>query len=117
MSVLALYHNLKARDVTLEADGENLKVSAPAGVLTEEDREKLRKFKPVLLRLSRAGERVQETENDGRRFGFDARRSKYPGYTSIYDPIEGEWHDFPTKDCYPSIVDLASKRRSKGGES
>jgi hypothetical protein len=61
VNVLALYHDLKARDVILEADGENLKVSAPAGVLTEEDREGLRKFKPMLLRLSRAAERAQVT--------------------------------------------------------
>ncbi len=113
MSVLALYHDLKARDVILEADGENLKVSAPTGVLTEEDREGLRKFKPVLLRLSRASERAQEPVDDGRR--FDARPSHHPGYTSLYDPVEGEWHDFPTKDCYPSIVELANKKRKKGG--
>ena len=46
---------------------------------------------------------------------FDARPSRYPGYTSLYDPVEDEWHDFPTKDCYPSIVELANKKRRKGG--
>ncbi len=113
MNVLSLYHDLKARDVILEADGENLEVSAPAGVLTEEDREGLRKFKPMLLRLSRAAERAQEPEDDGRR--FDARRSKHPGYTALYDPVDDEWHDFPTRDCYPSVLALANRRREKGG--
>ncbi len=114
MSVLALYHDLKTRDIILEADGENLKVSAPTGVLTKEDREGLRKFKPVLLRfLSRAAERAEELEDDGRR--FDARRSRHSGYTSLYDPIDDEWHDFPTKDCYPSVLALANKYRKKRG--
>ena len=36
MNALSLYHDLKARGVILEAQGEYLKVDAPAGVLTEE---------------------------------------------------------------------------------
>jgi len=42
---------------------------------------------------------------------FDARPSRHPGYTSLYDPVEERWHDFPTADCYPSVVSLAGKRR------
>lgn len=108
MNALSLYHDLKKRGVVLEADGDNLKVSAPAGVVTEEDRAALIEFKPILIRiLSRQA--AQEPEDDGRR--FDARCSKYPGYTSLYDPIHDEWHDFPTKDCFPSIVALADRRK------
>jgi hypothetical protein len=113
VNALLLYHDLKKRGVLLEADGEHLKVDAPAGVVTEEDRATLLKFKPILLGfLSRAAKRTEE-QDDGRR--FEARPSRHPGYTSLYDPIHDEWHDFPTRECYPSIVALADKRRKKGG--
>jgi len=111
VNVLAIYHDLKARGVILEADGESLMVDAPAGVLTDEDKAELKELKPILLRLSRRI--VEDPVDDGRR--FDARPSRYPGYTGIYDPIDDEWHDFPTKDCCPSIVELANKRRRRGG--
>jgi hypothetical protein len=111
VNALALYHDLKARDVRLVADGDNLKVvDAPADALTDGDRAALIEFKPVLLKFL-AGTH-QEPEDDGRR--FDARPSRHPGYTSLYDPVEGRWHDFPTRDCFPSITHLVRKKRSKG---
>ena len=112
MNALKLYHDLKARGVNLEATGDGLRVDAPAGVLTEEDRAALLEAKPVLLRFLTRAQRRQQHADDGRR--FRVRPSRHPGYTSLYDPIEGRWHDFPTRDCYPSIVALASRRR-KGG--
>ena len=114
MNVLALYRDLKGRGVLLEADGESLLVDAPAGTLSGEDRAALVEAKPALLRMLARGAGVKP-EDDGRR--FDARPSRYPGYTSLYDPIEGEWHDFPTKDCHPSTVELANKGRRKEGVS
>jgi hypothetical protein len=110
VNTLTLYHDLKARGVRLQADGELLKVDAPADELTTEDRDALARFKPTLLKFLC---RIEEPRDDGRR--FDARPSRYPGYTSLYDPNTGKWHDFPTRDCYPSIVELANKRRKKGG--
>lgn len=110
MNALKLIHDLEKRDIRLDADGDNLKVDTPAGVLTEEDRAALLEAKPALLRLLYRAQ--QEPEDDGRR--FRARPSRHPGYTSLYDPIGDEWHDFPTKDCYPSVVALAGGRR-KGG--
>lgn len=110
MNALLLYYDLKERDVILEVDGDRLRVDAPAGELTEKDKAALAKFKPVLLKFLSCKE---EPRDNGRRFG--ARPSRYPGYTSLYDPIYDEWHDFPTRDCYPSIVELANKKRSKGG--
>ncbi len=112
MNALKLYHDLKKRDIYLEADGENLKVDAPAGTLTEEDLAALTEFKPVLLKFLAGVQGRREPEDDGQR--FDARPSLHPGYTSLYDPVEGRWHDFPTKDCYPSVVSLAGGNR-KGG--
>jgi hypothetical protein len=109
MNALVLYHDLKKRDVRLVADGDNLKIDAPAGVLTDEDRAALAQLKPVLLRFLAGGGRRQEPEDDGRR--FKASRSKYPDYTSLYDPVAGEWHDFPTKDCFPSLVAEANRKK------
>jgi TubC N-terminal docking domain len=110
VNALSLYHDLKARGVILEAQGERLKVDAPAGVVMEEDKTALLVFKPTLLKfLSRNVVRAPE-DNEPR---FQARRSRHPGYTSLYDPVYGEWHDFPTKDCLPSIV--AETDRGKRG--
>jgi hypothetical protein len=107
----ALYRDMKKRGVHFEADGGRLLVDAPAAVLSGQDRQALAEAKPVLLRML-APNTGEEPEDDGRR--FDARPSTHPGCTSLYDPIEGEWHDFPTKDRYPSIVELANKKRNKG---
>ncbi len=112
MNALKLYHDLKKRDVYLEAAGEDLKVDAPTGALTEEDRVALKQAKPALLRFLSGAQGRQEPEDDGRR--FDAGPSRHLGYTSLYDPVEGRWHDFPTRDCYPSIVALASRRGKEG---
>jgi hypothetical protein len=109
VNALTLYHDLKARGVLLEAGGERLLVDAPAGELTDEDRAALTEFKPLLLKfLSRI-----EPQDGGRR--FRVRPSRYPGYTSLYDPVHNEWHDFPTRDCFPSIVAEAGTRR-KGAQ-
>ncbi len=109
MNALKLHHDLKARGVNLEATDDGLRVDAPTGVLTEGDRAALLECKPVLLRFLTGVQSRQEPEDDGRR--FDARPSRHPGYTSLYDPVEERWHDFPTADCYPSVVSLAGKRR------
>ncbi len=112
MNVLALYHDMKKRGVLLEASGEQLLVDAPAGELSEQDRAALVEAKPVLLRML-ARKTNRETVDDGRR--FDARPSRYSGYTGIYDPVDDEWRDFPTKDCFESIVELANRKRRRGG--
>ena len=110
MNALTLYHDLKKRSVFLEAspDGDKLRVDAPAGELTEGNKTALAEFKPLLLRFL-AG----RPQDDGRR--FEARPSRHPGYTSLYDPVSDEWHDFPTQDCFPSIVEEANGKSRKGG--
>ncbi len=109
MNALALYHDLKSRGVILEADGESLKVDAPAGELTEEDRAMLGEYKPLLLKVLSRSARSDESRGD--RHHFKVRSSRYPGYTSLYDTVAGRWHDFPTKDCLPSIVAEANAKR------
>ncbi len=113
MNALSLYHDLKKRGVWLEAEGGTLKVDAPVGALTEQDRAALVEYKPLLLGLAAIGGRREGPRNDGRRFA--ARPSRHPGYTSLYDPVGDEWHDFPTQDCHPSIIAMIHKGRAKGG--
>ena len=107
MNARSLYHDLKARGVKLEAQGEYLKVDAPAGVVTEEDKSALVEFKPKLLRfLSRSPEEQLLRESKARWTG--------PGLVGIRDPFTGEWHEWPAAKCLPGVVAEADRRR-KGG--
>ncbi len=107
MNALSLYHDLKERGVILEAQGECLKVDAPVGVVTEEDKTALVKFKPILLGLlSRTPEEQPLRESK-------ARWSE-PGLIRILDPFTNEWYEWPAVKCLPSVVAEADRRR-KGG--
>jgi hypothetical protein len=110
VNALGLYHDLKERGVILEAQGELLKVDAPAGALTAEHRAALKEFKPKLLEfLSRPAERPQEAperESTARWAG--------PGLVKIRDPFTGEWHKWPAAKCLPGVVAEADRLR-KGG--
>jgi len=107
VNTLALYHDLKARGVILEADGESLKVDAPAGELTDEDRAALIEFKPILLKfLSWRIEEEPVRRTQARWVG--------PGLIRILDPFTGEWHEWPSSKCLYGVVAEADRRR-KGG--
>jgi hypothetical protein len=112
MSVRALLEDLRRRDVLLEVDGRRLIVDAPAGAVTDEMRASLTQHKQGLIKLLEWEQR--KLEEAGRR-GFVARRSREPGWISLHDPTTGEWHDFPSRDCLPSIVEEAKGNRVKGG--
>ena len=107
MNALKLYHDLKARGVILEASeaGEHLKVDAPVGAVTDEDRAALVEFKPALLKiLSRAvGEEKPLRESKARWSG--------PGLIRILDPFTNEWHEWPAAKCLPGVVAEADRRR------
>lgn len=110
MNALSLYHDLKARGVILEGQGECLKVDAPLGVLTEEHRTALKEFKPKLLRLLSltVGEPQEGPERSS-----DARGSG-PGLIRILDPFTEEWHEWAASECLPGVVDEANRRRRGG---
>ena len=112
MNSRALLDDLKSRDVLLEADGQRLVVDAPAGAITGELRASLAEHKQGLIELLEWEQR--KLKKAGRR-GFIARWSREPGWISLHDPTSGEWHDWPAKDCFPSMVAEANKRRKKGG--
>ena len=109
MNALKLYHDLKARGVIIEAQGEHLKVDAPAGVVTEVDRAALVEFKTRLLKvLSRGREEPQEAPERK-----SIARWAGPGFVKLRDPFTGEWHEWPAAKCMPGVVAEAD-RRSKG---
>jgi hypothetical protein len=101
-----LYLDLKARGVKFEAQGEYLKVDAPAGAVTEEDKNALIEFKPTLLRfLSRTPEERLLRESKVRWAG--------PGFIKIRDPFTEEWHEWPAVKCLPGVVAEADRRRKR----
>ncbi len=111
MKAQALLSELRGLGVELTAEGLQLTVDAPAGTITEDLRDALVENKASLLKLLTWEQRKLE-EADRR--GLVIRRSREPGYIALHDPLTGEWHDFPAKDCFPSIVAEANTRR-KGG--
>jgi hypothetical protein len=90
VNALIFYQNLEARGVILEAQGDLLKVDAPAGVLTEADRSALKDLKPklleVLLRPAASAQEAPESKSVARWAG--------PGLIKIRDPFTGEWHEW-----------------------
>ena len=110
MNALSLFHDLKARAVILEAQGEHLEVDAPAGVLSDVDRSTLKEFKPELLELlSSSAEKPQEAPERE-----SIARWAGPGLVKIRDPFTGEWHRWPISKCLPGVVAEAD-RNKKGG--
>jgi hypothetical protein len=109
-----LLDDLRSRGVSIETDGEHLLINAPFGVITEELKATLSEHKVRVignLKFERRFLKDQPEQDNGRR--FVARPSRYPGYTSLYDPVHGEWNDFPTRHCFPSIVEEAKGRRKQ----
>ena len=111
MTAQALLFKLRALGVELAVEEDRLTVDAPAGTITEDLRAALTENKPSLLKLLTWERRKLEAAD---RRGLVIRRSREPGYISLHDPTSGEWHDFPEKDCFPSIVAEANKRRKRG---
>jgi TubC N-terminal docking domain len=110
VNALSLYRDLKARGVILQAQGEFLKVDAPADELTEEDKTALKEFKPKLLKfLSRPVERPQEAPERESIACWSGS-----GLIKIRDPLTGEWHEWPAGKCLPGVVAEADRQR-KGG--
>jgi hypothetical protein len=104
VSALKLYRDLRARGVILEAQGEFLKVDAPAGVLTDVERAALKESKPKLLKLLfRQAEQPPERES--------AARWARPGLIRIRDPFTGEWHEWPAANCLSGVVAEADRHR------
>ena len=107
MNALKLYHDLKKRGVVVVAQGEYLKVDAPAGALTEAERAALKECKPKLLEfLSRPAERPQEAPERE-----SVARWAGPGLIKIRDPFTGEWHEWPAAKCLPGVVAEADRLR------
>ena len=110
MNALKLYHDLKKRDICLEADGEILKVDAPAGALTETLRSSLAVNKEALIELLER-ERVRLGAADRR--GLIIRWSEYPVWIKLHDPLTGDWHEVKASECLLGVVETANRKRSR----
>jgi TubC N-terminal docking domain len=107
VNALSLYHDLKARGVLFEAQGAQLKVDAPAGVLTDGHRTALKEHKPKLLQLlSSPREDPQEAPQR-----VSVARWAGPGPIKIRDPFTGKWHPWPADECLPGVVAEADRLR------
>jgi hypothetical protein len=107
VNALSIFRDLKARGVILEAQGRQLMVDAPAGVVTEADKAVLKEFKPKLLKfLSRLREEPQEAPKRE-----SVARWAGPGLMKIRDPFTGEWHEWPAARCLPGVVAEADRKR------
>ena len=62
MNALSLYNDLKERGVILEAQGEYLKLDAPVGVVTEEDKTALLAFITHRAKESQLAQTLKATE-------------------------------------------------------
>ncbi len=111
-SARELLHELRARGVSLKADGLMLLVDAPDDAATDDLREEIRKHKRVLIRLLEL-ERRRLEEADRR--GLVIRWSRVPGYVSIHDPTTGEWHELAASGCPPWVLDDARAHRRRRG--
>jgi hypothetical protein len=101
----SLLQDFRARGVTLEAQGEFLKVDAPAGELTEADKAALIDAKPKLLELlSFPQDGAPERESVARWAG--------PRIIEIRDPFTGVWHRWPASECLPGVVAEADRLRN-----
>jgi hypothetical protein len=112
VNALTHYHDLKQRGVHLKAEGETLRVDAPAGELTDEDRVALIEFKSLLLRFLGWERRTLE---EAERLGCVARWLHYPTWIELHDPTTGEWYEVRASECLPGVVAEADKHREQGG--
>jgi hypothetical protein len=56
--------------------------------------------------------RQRKLEEAGRR-GLVVRWSEYPTWIALHDPLCGEWVEVRARDCFPSLVEEANRRRKK----
>ena len=113
MSVRALLEDLRTRDAHLKVEGLTLRVDAPAGVITDEDRRTLWENKRALIRhLERERLRLEEAD----RRGLVIKWSREPGYIALHDPTTGEWHEVKVSECSPSTVESAKAHNRRARE-
>lgn len=85
MTATQILDDLRGRAVALTSNGDRLKVDAPAGVLTDEDRQAIRDHKAELLALLRSGADENIEMHDSALFDviveidfYDGRRIRIP---------------------------------------
>ena len=126
MNALSLYHDLKARGVILEAQGEYLKVDAPVGVVTEEDKTALVEFKPTLLKFLTRPQRSAEGTSP-RKQGPLVRTGAHTDTRSLHErvarvagrgvPARGRCRSRQKKERRPMEVSIDAARDAQSDQS
>jgi hypothetical protein len=113
MNARALLEDLRAKGVTLEADGLTLRVAAPEDVATEELHETVSRHKHAFIRLL---ERERKKLEEGERIGLLIKWGRAPGYVAIHDPTTGDWHEVLASESPPWVIEEAKahSRYAKG---
>jgi TubC N-terminal docking domain len=112
MNAHALLEDLRARGVTLEANGFTLRVAAPEHVATDVLHKTVSQHKHALIRLlERERKKLEEAEG----IGLLIKWSKEPGYIAIHDPTTGDWHEVLAPECPPWVIEDAKAHRRRGG--
>ena len=91
-------------------EGNQLRVDAPAGVMTDDLKAFLIGNKGAIIELLEV-ERVR-LEAAGRH-GLDIRWSEYPVWIKLHDPASGEWHEIRASECLPGVVESANRKRGR----
>jgi TubC N-terminal docking domain len=112
MNARALLEELRDMGVALQAEGLQLRVDAPAGVLTAKTREALLTHKRELVGLlTREQRRLAEAASRG----LIIKWSREPGWISLHDPTTGDWHEVKAFECPHSVVESAKAHRRRRG--
>lgn len=108
-AAVALYRRLVGMGVRLEESGGRLRVEAPPGALTDEDRDAIRRHKPALLELIRIGDAPEVQHQPDRpgdeQAGADRRGMAWTchacGYADWWRLDGGPW---TCAICHPPAV-------------
>ena len=114
MNALKLYHDLGDRGVNLEPTDDGLRVDAPAGTLTDEDRNALLECKPALLKFLSHPTKPDESASEDEDIPKSKARWAGSGTVRLFDPIEKLWHEVPSSMCLPGVIAEADAHRRPG---
>jgi hypothetical protein len=113
MKTTVLLDQFEARGIMIEAAGNRLKLTAPTGVLTDDDRTQLKRLKPELLALLQSGAANDAPTGTMRAVFLSAveaaRREDCPGLVKMSSELVALWQAAEVEAGYP--LDLSGQPR------
>lgn len=114
MSARGLISEIRLSGVKLWTENGRLYYSGPQDAIAPELVERMKRYKPELLRLLDQERRTLAKTN---RRGLIIRWSKYPDWIALHDPTTGEWHEVRASECLPGVVNSANAHRKPSQDS